>query len=290
MNRVVLMSSAEYFRVDAAINPYYEEEPVSQVAACAEVTEIAHALGRAGVEVLRIMPPEESQDGVYTANEGLVYNETAIISRLPEVRRSEEQVARAALSSLGFRIVEPPEGLRFSGQGDALRCGEFLFCGSGYRSDLAAQAFAADTLGLQRIQLQTVPLLDNRGLPAINKVTGWQDSYFYDIDLALAVLREPTKDSPALIAYCEEAFTMQSRRILRSLPSDTFETIRVSFEEARNAFATNLVSTGENVVMSDAAPLFQAELERRDFRVETPHIKELAKGGGYIRCTTLTLA
>ena len=31
-------------------------------------------------------------------------------------------------------------------------------------------------------------------------------------------------------------------------------------------------------------------LESRGLRVFTPEITELAKGGGYIRCTTLTLA
>jgi N-dimethylarginine dimethylaminohydrolase len=41
--------------------------------------------------------------------------------------------------------------------------------------------------------------------------------------------------------------------------------------------------------MSALAPKFKAKLESLGFKVITPEITELAKGGGYIRCTTLTL-
>ncbi len=67
------------------------------------------------------------------------------------------------------------------------------------------------------------------------------------------------------------------------------EKIEVDLHEATKGFACNLVSTGETVIMSDKAPKFKAELEKRGFTVLTPGITELAKGGGYIRCTTLTI-
>ena len=41
--------------------------------------------------------------------------------------------------------------------------------------------------------------------------------------------------------------------------------------------------------MSAHAPKLKAELEARGLTVLTPEVSELAKGGGYIRCTTLTL-
>lgn len=70
---------------------------------------------------------------------------------------------------------------------------------------------------------------------------------------------------------------------------DAVDKIEVSLKEAKEAFACNLVSTGETVIMSNKAPGLQSELIARGFRVITPEITELAKGGGYIRCTTLTL-
>jgi N-dimethylarginine dimethylaminohydrolase len=41
--------------------------------------------------------------------------------------------------------------------------------------------------------------------------------------------------------------------------------------------------------MSAHAPELQAAIESRGLRTITPQITELLKGGGYIRCTTLTL-
>ena len=73
---------------------------------------------------------------------------------------------------------------------------------------------------------------------------------------------------------------------IRKLPLDKIE---VSIREARKHFACNLVSTGETVVMSAFAPHLKSELEKHGLKVVTPLVKELGKGGGYIRCTTLTL-
>ena len=70
---------------------------------------------------------------------------------------------------------------------------------------------------------------------------------------------------------------------------DVVDKIEISLSEAVESFACNLVSTGTTVVMSAHAPKFRAELESRGFTGVTPVITELLKGGGYIRCTTLTL-
>jgi N-dimethylarginine dimethylaminohydrolase len=41
--------------------------------------------------------------------------------------------------------------------------------------------------------------------------------------------------------------------------------------------------------MSKQAPTFQAELESRGFKIITEEGTELSKGGGFIRCISLTL-
>lgn len=290
INRTVLMSDALNFSAEQAINPYYFDSRTDTSAAQQEHDSIRSALESAGVTVVTTTSPSDSQDGVYTANWALVRGNIAIPARLPNVRKAEEAHARAVLRDLGKELVEVPEGLRFSGQGDALACGDFLFCGNGYRSDEAAQKFAADTLGYTRIQLQTIPQLDKVGRPVVNAISGWEDSFFYDIDLALSIIRHPSGDTPGLIAYCPEAFTDESRTTLEELQkTGDIEAIVASLEEAEQAFACNLVSTGETVVMGDGAPKLKSELETRGLTVLTPHIRELSKGGGYIRCTTLTL-
>lgn len=287
INRTVLMSDALNFSAQQAINPYYFNSHTDIPVAQAEHKSIKQALETAGVTVISVPSPRDSQDGVYTANWALVRGDKAVPARLPNVRKAEEAYARQVLKKLGKEIIEVPEGLRFSGQGDALACGNLLFCGSGYRSDEAAQVFAAETLGYERIQLRTIPQLDENGTPVINAVSGWEDSFFYDIDLALSIIRQPEDDKPGLIAYCPEAFTEESRQRIEALAE--VEKIEVSLEEAEQAFACNLVSTGETVIMGDGAPNLRAKFEARGLTVLTPHIQELSKGGGYIRCTTLTL-
>jgi len=284
------MSGADYFNDGFAINPYMDTSvPVDVDRANDEHDAIREALIQAGVTVKQVSPPRDCQDGVYTANWALCRGNKAIMSRLPNKRQDEEPYAESILRDFGKEIIYVNENLRFSGQGDALPCGNYLFMGSAYRTDLATHEFVGDQLGYEVISLQTIP--ERRwhgwGPRVTNAVSGWPDSFYYDIDLALSVLRAPEGDQKGLIAWCPAAFTRDSRRKLQDFKG--VEKIEVSRAEATKGFACNLVSTGETVIMSDKAPNLKAALESRGFKVITPKIEELAKGGGYIRCTTLTL-
>ena len=112
-------------------------------------------------------------------------------------------------------------------------------------------------------------------------------SFFYDIDLALAVVKAPSGSTKGLIAYCPEAFTPDSRELLAAF--DGVDKIEVSLIEAQMGFATNMVSTGQTVIMGRHAPELARALHDHGLTILSPDITELAKGGGYIRCTTLTL-
>jgi N-dimethylarginine dimethylaminohydrolase len=282
------MSGVDYFDDGQAINPFMDKTVKIDIEkARAEHQEITQALQSAGVEVKVVPPPKDCQDGVYTANWALVREDKAVLSNLPNARRGEESYAEKVLKDLGKITYKIPSDIHFSGQGDALPCGNYLFAGTGYRTQPEAHKFVADALGYSVINLQTIPKKTWYGKAVINHDSGWPDSYFYDIDLALAILRQPYGDQKGLIAWCPQAFTPESRKRLAAF--DGVDKIEVDFNEAKKGFATNLVSTGETVVMSANAPKFKTQLEKLGFKVITPQITELAKGGGYIRCTTLTL-
>lgn len=273
------MSGTQYFTDDYAINPYMDSSlSIDPVKAAAEHAAVKQAFETAGINVEQVAAPADCQDGVYTANWGLVRGDKVILSSLPNKRQAEEPAAKNALQALGKEIIEAP--FRFSGQGDALPCDDLVFMGTTYRTDPRMHHFVAEKLGYRVISLQTVPSRDAQGIPVTNSVTGWPDSFFYDIDLALSVL------SPTLIAWCPEAFVPESQTKIRQLDIDKIE---VSFEEATRGFACNLVSTGETVIMSAQAPLLQKAIEAKGLKTITPQITELAKGGGYIRCVSLTL-
>lgn len=287
INTSILMSDANHFSTEQPINPYYHQELVDYGLAIQEHTAIYNLLTQSGIKVIKVPSPTDCQDGVYVANWGLVRGDKAVLASLPNARHDEQAYAEKVLTGLGKQVIHLPDGLKFSGQGDALACGNYLFCGSGYRSDPAAQAFVAETLDYDLVQLQTIPHRDSTGQTIINPASGWADSFFYDIDLAIAIIKGPVGDQKGLIAYCPEAFTPASRDLLANF--DAVDKIEVSIDEAQIGFATNLVSTGETVIMSAHAPNLSDELRRHGLTVLTTEITELAKGGGYIRCITLTL-
>ncbi len=277
------MSSADYFDDGYAINAHMDDKiAVDKLSAIREHAEISACLASAGVDVQKVPAPAQCQDGVYTANWALIVGNKAILSNLPNIREAEEPYAQKVLQELGYETIKLPKDVHFSGQGDALPCGNYLFVGTGYRTSPEAHELLAQHTGLIVISLQTIPQTDTEGTPIINSITGWPDSFFYDLDLALAVI------TPTLIAWCPEAFVPDSRAKIAAITD--IEKIEVSYEEATNGFACNLVSSGTSVVMSDHAPDLKQALEARGLTVYSPRVTELLKGGGFIRCTSLTLS
>ncbi|MDB5171215.1 MAG: amidinotransferase [Candidatus Saccharibacteria bacterium] len=292
MNRTVLMSGAEYFDDGDAINALMDASiPVDVDKAVAEHASIKAALESAGITVHKIPTPPKLQDAVYTANWALVRNGKALMARLPNTRQPEEAYALQAVRDAGLEpLVLPDDVERFSGQGDALPCGDIVFTQSPFRTTTAAHKYLKDWLGFNEvISLKTKPARRFRswGPAKVNEITGWPDSPTYDIDLAIAILKWPSDGQKGLIAWCPDVFKRSSRKIMRAF--DSVDKIEVSRKEAMHAYALNMVSTGETVIMNAGAPLFAAELEAHGLKVIALDLPELRKGGGSIRCSTLTL-
>jgi N-dimethylarginine dimethylaminohydrolase len=278
INKSVLMSGADFFDVSAEINSYmHTKEPVNHDQAKADFDNIRAAIEEAGIEIVKVDPPKDCNDGIFTANWGLCRGDTVVLSSLPPQRMPELAGAEKALQHLGKKIIRSP--YRYSGQGDSLPCGNLLFCGSNYRTDPRMHDFLAKELGYEVISLEAVPELDSSGQPVTNTATGWPDSFFYDLDLGICVLR------PNLIAWYPGAWTKESQDRIQATPINKIE---ISEEEAMN-FACNLISTGSTVVMTHRAPKLRAAFEAEGLNVITVDVKELGKAGGFIRCTTLTL-
>lgn len=197
---------------------------------------------------------------VYTANAALISGSTAVLGSPPAPRRPEIAHHRAWLQHRGLEVLEAP--YPFSGQGDALPCGDLLLAGHGQRTDRRMHAFLARHLGYDVVALQTVS-------PA-----------WYDIDLAVAVIDDNT------LAFCPDVLDAPSRRRLRDL---RLELIEVSVAEAER-FALNLVSDGATATMTRGAPRLAATLRARGLVVDELDTTELRKGGGGVRCTSLSLA
>ena len=282
INQKLLVSGADYFTDDYKINPYYTETKINREKAIAEHARIVECFREAGIEIIKVDPPKDCQDGVYTANWAIVKDGIAVMARLPEARKGEEAYARKKLEEQGIKTYLVPENYLYSGQGDSLRCGKYLFAGRGYRSDPEAQTFVADKLGLELIQVHANPQLNADGSIHINPATNHADSFWYDLDLAISIIDEHT------IAYCPGALDEESNKKLEAIQD--LDKIIVDYDECTKGFACNLVSTGKHVIMSANAPKLKSTLEARGLICITPEITELLKGGGYIRCISLWLS
>ena len=282
INQKLLVSGADYFTDDYKINPYYTETKINREKAIAEHARIVECFREAGIEIIKVDPPKGCQDGVYSANRPIVKHGIAVMARLPEARKGEEAYARKKLEEQGIKTYLVPENYLYSGQGDSLRCGKYLFAGRGYRSDPEAQTFVADKLGLELIQVHANPQLNADGSIHINPATNHADSFWYDLDLAISIIDEHT------IAYCPGALDKESNKKLEAIQD--LDKIIVDYDECTKGFACNLVSTGKHVIMSANAPTLKSALEARGLICITPEITELLKGGGYIRCISLWLS
>lgn len=281
LNRRMLVSDAEHI-ASKGLNA--QETPHDQPNVPAAVEEHKAAVAayvKAGIKIEHVASPAGCQDGVFTANWGLSWGGRVLLSRLPNLRRAEEPHAERALKDLGFEVRRAKH--LFSGQGDSLPIGgNRVIMGRGFRNSPEAAREVKNFLGLEPV---VVPAKPKRwlgfGPPVKNKVTGLYDSYYYDIDLAVAVIR------PNLLAVCLDALTREGRNAIMSL--DDIAIIPVSLGEAKHGLACNLVSTGDTVIMIDSAPKLAASLREHGLEVVTLPNHELRKGGGGFRCISLSL-
>lgn len=282
LNQRILVSDARYLEpkgINALENTGNQPD---RKAAQAEHQAAAAAFFEAGIDVEQVASPKDCQDGVFTANWALTWNGRALLSKLPNLREAEEPAAEAALQALGFQTKR--SSVLFSGQGDALIIGEDrVLIGNGYRTNPAVAKEIEEWLGLEVSVVRAKPKRHFFGMgPAVrNKVTGLWDSYYYDLDLAVAVIR------PDLLAVCFDALTSEGKKAINALRN--VEIIPVSEHEAKYGLACNLVSTGETVVMSNEAPQLAAHLAGHHLKVTTLSNRELRKSGGGFRCISLSL-
>lgn len=261
MNKHLLVTDAKNFRVDFEINPYMHEVDQPDLAKAIEQHEAIMQAHRDAGRTLEYLPTAtDCPDMIYVANSGLTRGKKVILSHLPKERQLETPHYREWYKQHGYEVIEPPA--LFSGQGDALPCGDYVLMGTGWRTAPEMHQFVAKELGYEAVSLQS---------------TGAE---YYDIDLAVAVLR------PNLIAFCPEALEPASAEKLANLPGVNH--IIISLEETKN-FAANLVSDGQTVVMTNDAPKFAAAIQEHGLKTIELPTDQLAKGGGAIRCTSLAL-
>jgi N-dimethylarginine dimethylaminohydrolase len=262
-----LMCPPEHFEVSYVINPWMEGNVAHADVALAARQWQALRDGLARVAEVRHMPAAAGvPDMVFTANGGLVLEDTVVLSRFRHVeRRPEEPRFQAWFEAQGLRVLTMPEDIPFEGAGDALldRHAELLWMGYGHRTGVHAAPLIAGWLD---IEVQSLQLVDPR---------------FYHLDTCFCPL-----EGGCLMVYLP-AFDAASRKAI-SCRVPPHRLIAVNEEDALH-FACNGVNAGRHVFLNRASPALRAQLESKDFEVHETPLSEFMKAGGAAKCLTLKL-
>ncbi len=260
-----LMCAPDHYDVDYVINPWMEGNvhKSSRDRAVEQWTGLFHIL-KDNATVDLVQPEKGVPDMVFTANAGLVLDNTVVLSRFfHKERQGEEPFFQKWFEDQGFTVHTLPKDLPFEGAGDALldREGRWLWAGYGFRSELDSHPYLAKWLDIEVLSLR---LMDER---------------FYHLDTCFCPLAE------GYLLYYPPAFDAYSNRMIEMRVP---EAKRIAVDEADAVnFACNAVNIDRLIVMNKISEDLKARLAEAGFQIlETP-LTEFLKAGGAAKCLTL---
>jgi N-dimethylarginine dimethylaminohydrolase len=261
--RKLLLCPPDFYGIEYEINPWmHRSQNADAELARAQWQGLRDKLERLGGEIALVPPQPKLPDMVFTANAGLLVDDKFIPSHFRHAERQGEEAHFAQwFAHRRCKIVPLPEGMFFEGEGDALFCGDVVFCGYRFRSDIRAHQFIADEL---KCLVVSVELVDGR---------------FYHLDTCFCPLNDK------LAMWFPAAFDDYGQRAIRHHIPELIEV--VPHEAAR--FACNAVVLDRDVVLPDGCVELCRELTKHGFRPHELPMSEFIKAGGACKCLTLFL-
>src|ERR1043166_8085287 len=237
--RSLLLCPPDYYGIEYEINPWMDRtrNAVPELAR-AQWRGLLEKLQSLGCEVELVAPRKKLPDMVFTANAGLLVGKKFIRSnfRYPQ-RQGEEEYFEKWFANRGYLIVPLPGGLFFEGEGDALFCGEVLFCGYRFRLDIRAHQIIGEQL---KTLVISVELVKDR---------------FYHLDTCFC----PLPDGSAI--WYPAAFDQYGQQAIRHHVPNLIEVVP---EEAAH-FACNSVVLGAEIVLPESCPKLCSALKDRGY-------------------------
>lgn len=259
----VLMCPPSFYGIEYEINPWMNKERgADHGLAIAQWNALREKLESLGCLVELLAPRPKLPDLVFTANAGLVAGARFIRSNFRHrERQGEQRVFDAWFAERNFEVVHLPSDLLFEGEGDALFCGDLLFCGYHFRSDIQSHRRLGELLGCLVLSLE---LIDER---------------FYHLDTCLC----PLPHGGAL--WFPGAFDRYAQRVVR----DRIKLLAdVPAEEAAR-FACNAIPLGRDILLPDGCPWTMKQLTALGLTCHPLPMTEFIKAGGACKCLLLFL-
>jgi N-dimethylarginine dimethylaminohydrolase len=260
----LLMCSPDYFAIEYEINPWMSRLHGSEPSlAMAQWMHLCDVLRDAcGAELALVEPQPGLPDLVFTANAGLLCGRKAILSRFRfPVRSGEEPVFGDWFRADGFEVIELPDEVFFEGAGDALFCGEQLFCGYHFRSEIRSHNLVAEIFDRSVLSLQLT------------------DPRFYHLDTCFCPL------SGGQVMYFPDAFDDYARKVIEANVADAI----VVRDQDAVRFGCNAVCVDDHIALPAGCTHLVKDLTDRGYHVHPVNLSEYMKSGGAAKCLTLRL-
>ena len=262
IQKQVLMSSPDFFKVEYSINPWMiAGVPVDLDLAKDQWNNLKSTIEKAGAEVKVVPPSREFPDLVFTANSGIINDKNVLIANFKfEERRGEEDLYMNWFSDNGYSVGRIPSEFKFEGRGDAFVYGNYLVGSYGIRSDKEALLFIAEEFQLEPIIVELA------------------QEKFYHLDTCFQYF------SNGHAIFYPEAFKDSSL----SAFSELFELIPVSESDA-NELACNAVVIEDTVIFPSEKINVIKVVEDLGLTSKVANVSEFLKSGGACQCLVIAL-
>ena len=255
----ILMCPPRYYGIYYEINPWMDtRKDADNAQANKQWMDLYELLAnRLSCSVSLIDPVAGLPDMCFTANAGLLFTDTFIPSNFRYKERSgESKYFIQWFYERGYRVKKLPNEYYFEGQGDALFCGDTLFAGYHFRSEIHIHKLIGDIIKRRVISLELV------------------DPYFYHLDTCFCPLDEKS------VLYYPPAFDPYALRVINEFVENP---IPIEREDAMN-FGCNSIALGEDIVLNKGCLNLCEKLSSLGFTVHEVDLSEFIKAGGAAKC------
>jgi N-dimethylarginine dimethylaminohydrolase len=262
-NPRILMCPPDYYGIEYEINPWMSRSRGAKSELARQQWQRLHdTLVDLGVRVELLKPRQGLPDLVFTANAGVIFKNRFFSARFRhEERAKESPVNDEWFAAHGFTVEHFPEGQYHEGAGDALFCGDILFAGYRFRSDVFGHTWLGEQIGRRVLPLELV------------------NPRFYHLDTCFCPL------APGEALWHPEAFDSYGRKVIEThIP----KLIRVVEADAFR-FGCNAVVVGKRVVTNAGCERMAADLKANGYEPIAVELDEYLKAGGSAKCLTLRL-
>jgi len=248
------MCQPKYFEIKYQINPWMQGK-INKSLAIKQWLNLKKEIEQfLQIKVEEIQPRQNLPDMVFTTDSAIIHKNKAVCANFKYRQRQKESFILAEfLKQKGFKTLKISDNYCFEG-GDFLFWQNYLLCGYGFRTDLAAHKIIAQIFEKTPISLKLI------------------NPYLYHLDTALFPVGNK-------LFFYPQAFDPSSIEKIKNLG----QTQAINRADAL-ALGLNSLSFGKKIIANSLSNGCLNCLTSEGFKIKKLDISEFLKSGGGIHC------